>query len=229
MTQIKADGLWWDTDVVVLTQMWLFWHRCSQIGYGCFVIFFYLCLIRVNPYASVVCFQMCRLRLIIDCMWKNGGKEQNGLRKYSVCAAAQAAIVYNYKHKPRIAGGPAFSISRFRDWKPFFSETILCCGALLFGFDSDKRGYTQIGHGCFYFIIICVPSVLIPVHLWLVFRWEGSARELTACKKMAHTAEELDKNRREASQGHEIHFVRATAGSPIPNTHNRGFRCPACR
>ena len=43
-------------------------------------------------------------------------------------------------------------------------------------------------------------------------------------KKMAHTAEELDKNRRKASQGHEIHFVRATEGSPIPNTHNRGFQ-----
>ena len=59
-------------------------------------------------------------------MRKNGGKEQNGLRKYSVCAAAQAANVYNYKHKPRIAGEPAISISRFRDWKPFFSAGTNC-------------------------------------------------------------------------------------------------------
>ena len=59
-------------------------------------------------------------------MRKNGGKEQNGLRKYSVCAAARAANVYNYKHKPRIAGEPAFSISRFRDWKPFFSAGTNC-------------------------------------------------------------------------------------------------------
>ncbi|MBR4464538.1 MAG: hypothetical protein IKS40_07975, partial [Treponema sp.] len=34
--------------------------------------------------------------------------------------------VYNYKHKPRIAGEPAFSISRFRDWKPFFSAGTNC-------------------------------------------------------------------------------------------------------
>ena len=53
---------------------------------------------------------------------KNGGKEQKGLRKYSVCAAARAANVHNYKHKPRIAGEPAISISRFRDWKPFFHK-----------------------------------------------------------------------------------------------------------
>ena len=58
-------------------------------------------------------------------MRKNGGKEQNGLRKYSVCAAAQAAKVHNYKHKPRIAGEPAISISRFRDWKPFFFRNSL--------------------------------------------------------------------------------------------------------
>ena len=37
-------------------------------------------------------------------MKKTGVKEWNGLRKHSVCAAAQAANVYNYKHKLRVAG-----------------------------------------------------------------------------------------------------------------------------
>ena len=93
LTQMHTDGLRWDTDILIL----------------------YLCLIRVNSVHLWLVFRRGRLRLIIDCMRKNGGKEQNGLRKYSVCAAAQAANVYNYKHKPRIAGEPAFSISRFRD------------------------------------------------------------------------------------------------------------------
>ena len=84
-------------------------------------LLYYLCLIRVNPVHLWLVFRRGRLRLIIDCMRKNGGKEQNGLRKYSVCAVAQAAKVHNYKHKPRIADESAVSLSRSCDWKPFFS------------------------------------------------------------------------------------------------------------
>ena len=84
---------------------------------------------------------------------------------------AQATNVHSYKHKPRIAGEPAISISRFRDWKPFFAETILCCGVLLFGFDTDRHRCTLIGHRYFYFFI-CVSSVLIRVHPCFFFQTE---------------------------------------------------------
>ena len=36
------------------------------------------------------------------------------------CAAAEAANVYNYKHKTHVAGEPALPISRFHDREPFF-------------------------------------------------------------------------------------------------------------
>ena len=79
------------------------------------------------------------------------------------------------------------------------------------------------------FYLLSVPHSCVSPLICGSSQGEGSARELTACKKMAHIADGMDKNRREASQGHEIHFVRATEGSPIPNTHNRGFQWPACR
>ena len=54
---------------------------------------------------------------------KNGAKEQNGFRKGSDCAAAQAANVYNYKHNQSLADVSAISKSRFRDWEPFFCKS----------------------------------------------------------------------------------------------------------
>ena len=51
---------------------------------------------------------------------KNGAKEQNGFRKGSDCAAAQAANVHNYKHNQRLADVSAVSQSRFCDGEPVF-------------------------------------------------------------------------------------------------------------
>ena len=34
---------------------------------------------------------------------KNSAREGDGFQKHSVCAAARAANVYNYKHKQRVA------------------------------------------------------------------------------------------------------------------------------
>jgi hypothetical protein len=42
------------------------------------------------------------------------------LRNHSFCAAAQAATVYNYKHKMREAGEPAVSTRRFTTGSRFF-------------------------------------------------------------------------------------------------------------
>ena len=62
-------------------------------------------------------------RIIFDLIVeKNGGKEQNGLRKYSVCAAAQAAKVNNYKHKPRVADKSAVSQAVLATGSHFFSH-----------------------------------------------------------------------------------------------------------
>jgi len=44
------------------------------------------------------------------------------LRNHSFCAAAQAATVYNYKHKMREAGEPAFSTRRFTTRSRFFDK-----------------------------------------------------------------------------------------------------------
>ena len=182
-------------------------HRCTQMGHRLtqmhadgtqiFFIFFisvtYLCYPRLSV---VICGYLWlsvvsrgeRLRLIIDCMRKNGGKEQNGLRKYSVCAAAQAANVYSYKHKPRIAGEPAISLSRFRDWKPFFVQEQFYiaepCYLGLTQMDSDAyvplaqtsitSAYANGAQATYalrwdtddFLFIICASSVCITVHLW---------------------------------------------------------------
>ena len=42
------------------------------------------------------------------------------MRNHSFCAAAQAATVYNYKHKMREAGEPAVSTRRFTTRSRFF-------------------------------------------------------------------------------------------------------------
>jgi len=47
------------------------------------------------------------------------------LRNHSFCAAAQAATVYNYKHKMREAGEPAVSTRRFTTRSRFLINTMI--------------------------------------------------------------------------------------------------------
>ena len=143
----------------------------------------YLCLIRVNHRSSVsICGfsvekETAQTHSMRKLMWKNGGKEQNGLRKYSVCAAARAANVHNYKHKPRIAGEPAFSISRFRDWKPFFfSRNKLLCVLSMYALFWHRC--TQIHTDIFY---ICASSVCITVNLWFLAPPRGMSWTSSPC------------------------------------------------
>ena len=157
---MHADGLWWDTDD----------------------FYIYLCPIRVYPRSSVVCFWWGRLRLIIDCMWKNGvlhrwtGQKQTegkpGTRN-TLCAGDRRESNTKYAQPwISVARLPLVCFCRATTaLRHFFTGTVYIAEPCFW------HRWTQIGPDGtrMDFVFIRAPSVLIRVHLWFVFDGEGSA------------------------------------------------------
>ena len=162
MTQINADRPWWGTDVDVLTQMHADALGCDTDDFN-----FYLWLIFVNPCTSVVCFQMCRLRLIIDCMWKNGAHSRRTGQKQTesksgtrnpLCAGDRRESNTKYA-QPWISVSclPVVCFCRATTaLRHFFTGTTLYCEALFLhlGFDTDARRWALMGHGWFLYLSV---------------------------------------------------------------------------
>ena len=145
------------------------------------------------------------------------------LAQTSITSAYANGAQATYAH--RCICAPGTNVNNFRLRKRSAGDVCTQIGHGCGYFDTDGHRCTQMHTDIFYLCHIRVN------HRSSVVPRGGKAPRANRLyvTRMTHITEELNKNRRKASQGHEIHFVRATEGSPIPNTHNRGFQWPACR